>query len=748
MSKLEFSLTRFGNDTQLKVIRNFMTHLDSKGARYIDEAIKISSNQRYLSQDQFITSFINDVTKYNIVDEDKAKSFLKAYCKIDLDDEDTGAITGKDAGNKYSRTAQTIVSDAPIKKWKLPSTSRIDTIKYFSKDKTDEDREVYYSTINNLDIMWNAYEDETVESTSIDREAKAFIIKGLNSSWIENSLNLIEESLGLTFAENDSVRGTTSTNKLWIHFINDGGESNSTLWITSYFDNSPGNSKTTDLHMYLNMYFLNTIDIKDSNGFIPNEGYIDRLIAHELTHAMMSANIDYYIELPEYIVEGSAELVHGIDDNRQGAMLALLQKFPADIKSLFTANELEGTLLNDDYTPQFVYAGGYIILRYLAEQGAIFFDHSGYSEEEQEIIDSTKDEEISPLSLIETFLIEVPTAFYETYTDCVKQINKIMTIKAGRYELVDKIGDYVKIKINLLSANVEADDVVVTNPSISRQAKSISITSNSTVSRTNKSVLGDIAINVGVDMAVGWISSKNSTLGAIAGVAAGLMGYGSGLANPSNTGSISGFTNPAAGAPPVTKKNSHLVGYFSDYFDSFILNLATGSIIEFAMPRSITDNISASFEAQNVRGRSAPMQSYSETGARQISFQIEIQADFCKEEFNVTIAKLKALAYPVYSSEVINPSCMIKLGNVINSKFIINSVGINYDEAAPMRDHMYTKASVSIEAVETPMEAKSATEIERDCNTFSSENKGFKSWFKNKVIGTAKDMLGLTELGF
>jgi len=75
----------------------------------------------------------------------------------------------------------------------------------------------------------------------------------------------------------------------------------------------------------------------------------------------MAANINNFSTLPKYLKEGTAELVHGIDDFRPGVMIDLLTTRKAD---------LETTFANTDTTnSQDPYAAGYMLLRYLGKQG-------------------------------------------------------------------------------------------------------------------------------------------------------------------------------------------------------------------------------------------------------------------------------------------------------------------------------------------------------------------------------------------
>ncbi len=122
-----------------------------------------------------------------------------------------------------------------------------------------------------------------------------------------------------------------------------------------------GNKRKTDtLTMRINNYYFNNIDQSNPNGVgIQKNYYLDRTIVHELTHAVMAANIDYFSKLPTFIKEGTAELVHGIDDKRTDQIKSLASNSASLQKALVTGNN--GTS---------AYSAGYIALRYFAKQAA------------------------------------------------------------------------------------------------------------------------------------------------------------------------------------------------------------------------------------------------------------------------------------------------------------------------------------------------------------------------------------------
>ncbi|WP_407396880.1 flagellinolysin [Anaerovibrio sp.] len=186
------------------------------------------------------------------------------------------------------------------------------------------------------------------------------IMAALNTEWIGNSLDLIARSTGLSFE-----KGDPSVKEMTVKFeeVTSGDQANALAWVTSYFT---GN-KTSKLEMTVNMsYYKNLVD-GDVNGSTttPGAGYLDRTIAHEMTHATMSANIEGFGGLYACIKEGSAEVIHGIDDER-GTRIQNLANNKEISSKLTTSTSAEG---NDTY------AAGYVMFRYMAAQSGFTAEH-------------------------------------------------------------------------------------------------------------------------------------------------------------------------------------------------------------------------------------------------------------------------------------------------------------------------------------------------------------------------------------
>lgn len=203
-------------------------------------------------------------------------------------------------------------------------------------DQVDDNANVTY----NGKYLLNGTMEVKLET---DRER---IIAALNTEWIENSLDRIEEAYGLTFRDpNATVRD------LFVDF-----EDNPGAFQAAYchwaFD---GDGKATELGLVINMGNVTIYDDKDPSG-----GWIDRTIVHELTHAVMTANIDYVYELPTFIIEGTAAYMDGHDDWTS----TLASHDRAWLQSKISESTYSGASSHDPYE------AGYIFLRYLTAQSA------------------------------------------------------------------------------------------------------------------------------------------------------------------------------------------------------------------------------------------------------------------------------------------------------------------------------------------------------------------------------------------
>ena len=244
----------------------------------------------------------------------------------------------------------------------LLKTMKEKAINAANDTNTDTDRATIQKEINqsidqledNANVTFN---NKTLFDGSADvaTDVKQTIVKALNSEWIDSSLQLIKDSYGIAFTDD-----TASVREMNLVFSNEGTGTNSPLaYVTSHF----AGDTTDKLTLTVNMDYYNKLNQTDPSGNSNNTsaGDLDRTIAHEFTHAVMSTNIRNFSNLAQadhlYIAEGAAEYTHGIDDFRK-----------ASFKSM-TANTIDSTN-NDD-----AYVGGYSFLHYLNAKSG----HDGHS---------------------------------------------------------------------------------------------------------------------------------------------------------------------------------------------------------------------------------------------------------------------------------------------------------------------------------------------------------------------------------
>lgn len=298
--------------TAQSVIEDFFSQLDqtsSRGTAALDKAVAAVSN--FSSWNELKQTMISDCASYN----GDGTAFLQEKCGIILDNSDTGAITGSDAGGGSTKTAESIVPESGS--WTYPTSTTF--------------------TVQGLTV-------EVPEQSSLS-SSEQFVVGALYSWWVDSALTLISDSYGLDFYSNNASVKTLDINLY-----------NSADGQLAYTEYSTGR-KSSELHIYINMNYYSNLSTSDPNGSSGSTVYLDRTIAHEMVHAVMAANIDYFSELPAMFKEGSAELVHGIDDKRKSSIESIT-KSSSSLQKALNGGGVD------------MYSAGYVLLRYLAKQAS------------------------------------------------------------------------------------------------------------------------------------------------------------------------------------------------------------------------------------------------------------------------------------------------------------------------------------------------------------------------------------------
>ncbi len=339
--------------TQQEVIKAFMKALDVhtlKRSNFKNDAAFTTNILDFAVKACSSFGGVQKVINQMLVDQKKAgnaDTFLKKYCGINLANTDTGAITGKDAGGSKVKTAASIVPE---------------------NSSPDENFEENSFTVNGLTVKLGQVNSkgETV-SRSYDSLStyEKYLWHSLYSNWIESGLDLIAKSYG----DNFSFKTKSSVTKtLYVVFADEGKGDSAATYGGPYQDQK----STNPLKLHINLYYYSNATGADgiqnkNNKAKAKQAHLDRTVAHELTHSVMRANIDYYDYLPALIKEGTAELTHGIDDENKSDLIqlagnaTLLKK--ALVMSTTTVDNVKGV-----ESPS--YSAGYMFLRYLAKQAA------------------------------------------------------------------------------------------------------------------------------------------------------------------------------------------------------------------------------------------------------------------------------------------------------------------------------------------------------------------------------------------
>ena len=300
--------------SQLDIIKKFMRSLDtttSSGQTALNQAVKYSTGGYFSNINAAIKKMIADCKKLG------ADKFLLQKCGINLSNTDTGAITGKDAGGSKIKTAESVV----------PESGKLDT------------------SFKATSFTTNGVTFQLTKKSLAGNET--YIWQALKTWWAAQSLKLIKESFGYTFQDTDAA-----PKKISVVFKNESSKS----WLANMDNDNDA------LTLNINTAAFKKFTAGDKNGQSTKYPvYLDRTIAHELTHAVMMAKVNNFDELPKFITEGLAELTRGIDDIRTSAIKSLA-KNPSTLQNSLS--------MSTGGTTTYTYAAGYIFLRYLAKTGA------------------------------------------------------------------------------------------------------------------------------------------------------------------------------------------------------------------------------------------------------------------------------------------------------------------------------------------------------------------------------------------
>ena len=267
-------------------------------------------------------------------------------------------IRGLDQANRNAQngaSALRVVEGGLQQMTELVKTLKERAINAANDTNTDEDRAIIQKEVdqyidqiddiasttsfNGMKLLDGSF---ALKST-MDHTDEGLVLRGLNTWWIEQSVDLISECYGIGF---DTAAGTREIEVI----LKDEG-ANGRL---AYVGSSTSGIYAEKLTLTVNMNYFKNMTPEMTNGGNDPANYLDRTIAHELTHAVQRTNFGGIrnTAMPKWFTEGIAELTHGGDERvrASGAVSGQIASGKAS-----------------DGTAQ-MYGGGFMALRYLTEQ--------------------------------------------------------------------------------------------------------------------------------------------------------------------------------------------------------------------------------------------------------------------------------------------------------------------------------------------------------------------------------------------
>ena len=402
--------------TLMGTLNDYVSREDYVGMIALDNAIRTST---YFEDTQDaidrLSKALQDTEKYPDTDT-RLKEATGMVIGAEKDySVDTGAITGYNAGGSTVKNAADIVPETgDLSTAELPTPGSTTPVTYTGNDGksftfyvkwpdsfttiihgfnendgvNEEERVTdsrYYVDLNNFADDYFYYQTDTTTSETVKsptcaeyKEAITTLLKGLNTYWLKESAKLGYDSLGI------ALDGQT----IDIGFLLGGMyDTFAAMTCTGRKNTQPADYIYMDVCLTPYAHINPTDPNGDANynGSTKERIYADRLIAHEMVHALMFSNGTIKNSMPEIFTEGIADLVQGNDDynsQQRDRMIKLVNDSDTFTQAMvFTPGT--GTLYS--------YPAGHMFLRYLAKQSLDLTPMIGNSTSAQTFSYSTGD---------------------------------------------------------------------------------------------------------------------------------------------------------------------------------------------------------------------------------------------------------------------------------------------------------------------------------------------------------------------
>lgn len=236
------------------------------------------------------------------------------------------------------------------------------------------DRQAIQDEINQLTQEIDRIGDETEFNTkkllnkttaSVPLAEEELMMSNLKKWWLDEAETLVKNSYGIA----------TSGIAMDVEVYNDSMSPFSAYVAASYKYVSGDNvgklnitGQGSNLLLRINLAYAQPVT-GPNGGTYPQ--YVDRVIAHEITHAVMSTTMNFG-DLPTWFIEGTAEFVHGADERLKGSIFTMgggsLNPANLDAGVAAVVNKM-GTGSEGDWgSTSNDYSAAYLAVRYLDHQ--------------------------------------------------------------------------------------------------------------------------------------------------------------------------------------------------------------------------------------------------------------------------------------------------------------------------------------------------------------------------------------------
>ena len=363
------------------VLKLYANDTTTDGVAILDHAIRTTTH--FAGLQDAVNHLVYDIASVTAATGNPFQS-LYQNCGIVIGGDydfsvDTGAVSGYNAGMGTVKDAQSIVPESgTLDNVPLPAVNDSTVHSYTGADGNTFSYTVtypnYYLEVFDFSTSQPTYLQAGQTYSTVERisgktltytgeehaSSVLTMLKGLENYWLDAAAKLAYDSFGVDLdGKNIIVRFCVNSPKNF-------SAATGPLPLTENAD-AVEPVPADYISVMINATMFTNLDASDPNGntYNANSGgcrYLDRVIAHEMVHAVMLANGLLKENMPQFFTEGVAELVQGLDDY-DGKNRQYLVGFAEDPSRLAAALEFrEGTGTNE------AYPAGEMFLRYLCQQ--------------------------------------------------------------------------------------------------------------------------------------------------------------------------------------------------------------------------------------------------------------------------------------------------------------------------------------------------------------------------------------------